>query len=90
MDNEVDELRSEIRGLRDDIKKMSDALLGTPFTNNRGIVSIMEDHETRIIEIETKFIKNKWLIIGLSAGTGVGSAAILKSIIETFATILHK
>lgn len=90
----IDDLEEEIKEIRDsntamamNVKEIRDALIGTPL-NRAGLVSHIEDFKNRIENLEDLIIKGKWLLVGLSAGTGVGIVAIIKAILEAIFT--HK
>lgn len=80
---EFETLKQGFDQLQGDLRLVKDALLGNEYNNKKGIVNTLNDHEKRLEEIEQGRLKEKWLLIGLSAGSGMGVFGLIKTIIET-------
>lgn len=77
-------LSKELDLIKSDVKAIKDALVGNEFNENMGFTKRIAIVEQDVKEIKENYLKNKWLIIGLAAGSGVGGAALIKEIITAF------
>lgn len=67
--------------IENNINELGQAMLGGKYNKGKGLVNIVDDHEERISLMERTIEKYTWLLIGLSAGSGVGIYEIIKNII---------
>ena len=81
---ELEELKKDLHDLKNFVEEIRNSLLGTAFTNNRGLIHKIDDHEARIIKLENMVLKGRWVILGLAAGSG---AAIWKLAEHLFSLI---
>ncbi len=90
-DQRIEDLEGEVKEIRDsntemaaNVKDIRDALLGTAFNDNQGIVSQVKDFAERIELIEQVFLKFKWVVIGLAMGAGIGAKTLIEGVVELF------
>lgn len=81
---EMTQLKKEFEQMRDDVKEIRDALLGSKYNEGDGLVNFIKDHEDRITWIEKRLESGKWLVIGLSLGAGAGIPTIIGAIVDIF------
>jgi hypothetical protein len=62
-------VENNLRTLGDDMKDIKDCLLGNDF-NKTGIIHTIAEHHQRLNMLERTLERGKWLVIGLSMGTG--------------------
>lgn len=70
-------MQEQINEIQKDVKEMKDALLGTEFTENKGIIHNVQDNTAFI----KKTKKTGYIITGITMGLGVlklGWSTILK------------
>lgn len=67
-----------------DIAEIKAALLGSPFTENKGLVFQVNDNIKRIGDIEKKISAGQWLLYGASAIAGVGLTKFLTVAVQIF------
>jgi glucokinase len=75
-------LAHEIEGIKSDVKEIKGALLGNDFTNKTGLIHTIAEHHQRLTQLERIVQNFKWLIIGLSVGTGFGVAKLIEIFIK--------
>jgi hypothetical protein len=76
---EVENLHGNMTTVMSDVKEIREALLGNNYTKNAGLVNTVSEHHLRLTTIEKQLEKGKWLLVGLSAGSGIGIYEILKN-----------
>jgi hypothetical protein len=79
--NEVRDLHENVNTLMDDVKEVKNALLGNSY-NKTGIIHTIAEHHQRISIVERNLERGKWLVIGLSAGSGIGLYEVLKNLFK--------
>lgn len=57
----MDPMQEQLNNIEQKVNQMCDALLGTEFTQNKGLIDKIERHE-RYIETDKKY---KWTIAGI-------------------------
>ena len=82
MENTIDKLAERLDKIEDNVKDIKDALLGNEFTKNTGLIHSIAEHHERLNALERLVDRGKWLIIGLSATSGIGFYEILKQIFK--------
>lgn len=85
---EMQRLREDVDGIGSDVKEIKHALIGSPYTENRGIVNQVQSHETRLTMLEDKVSNGKWLLVGLAFGSGASVAGLITYLVDLFT--LHK
>jgi hypothetical protein len=86
MSYDLEQLKDNYENIAKDVADIKQALLGSEFTEGRGMISKVNDHSKRLYNMEARFSNGKWLVIGLAAGSGVG----LASIIQWIAKVVEK
>lgn len=76
------EENSSMQELRKDVSEIKQALIGSPYTENKGLVNTVADQQCRIEVIEERLSQFKWLLIGLSFGSGLGASKILSVVVD--------
>lgn len=79
---QIDILTQEVNNIKDDVKEIKAALLGNEFTKNTGLIHTIAEHHQRLVLLERTMERGKWLVIGLSMGTGGFIWEIIKTIIK--------
>ena len=74
----------EFKEMQTDVKDIKNALLGTDYNGKEGIVTMVQDHEERLTTIEKGKERQKWILVGLSMGSGVGLYETVKNILTLF------
>ena len=82
MENEYHKLAERLDKIEDNVSEIKTALLGNDYTNKTGLIHSIAEHHQRLNSLERLVERGKWLIIGLSAGTGIGIYEILKQIFK--------
>ena len=77
--NELKSTNKRLENIESSLEEIRSALLGNDF-NKIGIVHTISEHHQRLTTLEKQLERYKWLIIGLSAGSGIGIWEILKQI----------
>lgn len=80
--DDLHQLRKDVDTISYDVKSIKNALLGTEYSESKGIVHSQMDHELRIAAIEQKMNSGKWLLIGLSFGAGLGVTSIVDLVLQ--------
>lgn len=81
---EMTQLKKEFEQMRNDVKEIRDALLGSKYNEGDGLVNFIKDHEDRLTWIEKRLESGKWLVIGLSLGAGAGIPTIIEALFGFF------
>ena len=81
MPDEIISIKEDLASVKGDIEDIKDALLGNEFNKGHGFVKRLTDLEKSVKDIQEGALRNKWLLIGLAAGSGVGGASIIEKII---------
>jgi Mg2+ and Co2+ transporter CorA len=82
MENEYKKLADKVDRIEASVEKIETALLGNEYSNKTGLIHSIAEHHQRLNSLERLVERGKWLIIGLSAGTGIGVYEILKQIFK--------
>ena len=67
---EVHTLAERLEKIETDVNEIKTALLGNKYMKEQGMVHKVENHEERLERIEKVLQNGKWLVVGLSVGTG--------------------
>lgn len=78
---QLQKLEEKVDRIEVSLHKVSEALIGNEF-NKTGLVHTVAEHHQRLNALERQIERGKWLIIGLSAGTGIGAYEIIKNIFK--------
>lgn len=78
---QLEVLEKKVDRMEGTLNKVSEALIGNEF-NKTGIIHTVAEHHVRLNAMERQLERGKWLIIGLSAGSGVGLYEIIKNLIS--------
>ena len=81
MDNHFKALEDKINSMEATLNKVSEALIGNEF-NKTGIVHTVAEHHQRLSTLEKQLDRGKWLVIGLSAGSGIGVYEIVQKLLH--------
>ena len=79
---QVEELSHRFEQVEEDVKEMKDALLGTKFNKNEGMVATVSNHEARLSSIEKRMDRAMYWLMGASAGSGIAVYKIFESLIN--------
>ena len=82
MENDYKQLADKVDRIEASVDKIVTALLGNEYSNKTGVIHTIAEHRQRLDSLERLVERGKWLIIGLSAGTGIGIYEILKQIFK--------
>lgn len=74
-------VEKSIENLGETLKDVKVALLGNDF-NKTGIVHTIAEHHQRLSALEKALDRGKWLVIGLSMGTGGLIYEIIKQLLK--------
>jgi predicted outer membrane protein len=74
LDNRLEKIEKSIEDIRV-------SLLGNDF-NKTGLIHTIQEHHQRLTALEKQLERGKWLIIGLSAGSGIGIYELLKKVLS--------
>ena len=77
--NELQSTNKRLENIESSLDEIRTALLGNDF-NKVGIIHTIAEHQQRLNTLEKQLERYKWLIIGLSAGSGIGIWEILKQV----------
>lgn len=79
MDN-LDALEQKVDRMEKVLDEVKIALIGNDYSKT-GLVHTVAEHHQRLNTLERLMERGKWLLIGLSAGSGVGIYEIIKNIV---------
>lgn len=82
MENDYNKLAERLDKIEDNVSEIKNALLGNEYTKNSGLIHTIAEHHQRLSTLERLVERGKWLIIGLSAGSGIGIYEILKQVFK--------
>jgi Mg2+ and Co2+ transporter CorA len=82
MENGYNRLAERLENIEGDVSEIKSALLGNEYTKNTGLIHSISEHHQRLTTLERLVDRGKWLIIGLSATSGVGIYEVLKQLFE--------
>lgn len=74
-------LEEKVDRIEQTVNKVSEALIGNEF-NKTGLVHTVAEHHQRLNALERQLERGKWLVIGLSAGSGIGAYEIIKNLLD--------
>lgn len=80
-DIKFDRLEKKVDRMEGVLNDVKHALLGNEF-NQTGIVHTIAEHHQRLNALERQLDRSKWIIIGLSAGSGVGIYETIKTLLS--------
>jgi len=81
LEKRLDRLEDSARQTSDAVKDIRESLLGNDF-NKTGLVHTISEHHQRLNALERTLERGKWLVIGLSVGSGVGAVKIVETILK--------
>ena len=81
MEKRLDLIEEEISSIKDDVKAIKEALLGNAYSS-AGLIHTLKEHEQKITQITKQIDRFKWIIIGLSMGSGVAVYEIIKTVFK--------
>lgn len=83
MENNYNSLAERLDKIEGSVERIERAIIGDDFTNTQGIIFTVKDHNERLSSLERLVDRGKWLIIGLSATSGVGIYEIVRQLLNT-------
>jgi hypothetical protein len=75
------QIHDRLEKIESSIEQIRVSLLGNEF-NKTGLVHTIQEHHQRLTALEKQLERGKWLIIGLSAGSGIGIYELLKKVLS--------
>jgi hypothetical protein len=81
MEDRLNRMEEEISQIKSGVKEIRDGLLGSEFTGP-GAIHTLREHHARLNALEKQLERGKWLVIGLSAGTGGFLWELIKTVIK--------
>ena len=61
----TDTIISEIEGMSRKLDNVNNCLLGNAYTDNKGLVHKVNEHENRLSTLETRFNRVFWTVTGI-------------------------
>jgi predicted outer membrane protein len=81
LERRLDRLEDSAKQTSEAVKDIRESLLGNEF-NKTGLVHTIAEHHQRLNSLERTMERGKWLVIGLSVGSGVGAVKIVETILK--------
>jgi hypothetical protein len=81
---ELESLSKKIDNQGIEIKEIKEALLGSPFTQGKGMVEIQQEHDERLTALERIKDKVIWMAVGAGVAGGITIAKIISLVTEAF------
>jgi hypothetical protein len=79
---QLEALSNKVNHIESNVKEIKDALLGNEFNKEKGMISIIEDHEERIASLEKVKDRAMYWFMGACATSGIAMYKILESIVK--------
>ena len=75
-------LEQKVESIEKTVNEVKTALVGNDYSNKLGIIHTVAEHHQRLTALERQLERGKWMLVGLSAGSGIGIYEIIKNVIS--------